>query len=39
MTRGGMVEGVPIKVTPARRRPLHHQPAAGGPPPRAGEDW
>jgi len=31
----GVVEGIVAFAA----LPLHHQPAAGGPPPRAGEEW
>ncbi len=32
MVEGGLGKAVPVED------PLHHRPAAGGPPPRAGED-
>ncbi|MFW2830880.1 endonuclease domain-containing protein [Sphingomonas sp. ID0503] len=32
------VDGVASSIAALVTRPLHHQPAAGGPPPRAGED-
>ena len=34
----GVVEGPPVRAVRPDRGPLHHQPAAGGPPPRAGEE-